>query len=159
MATKIVSTPSDPLNGEINVNDLNTIIGDFEDSTTLLTCPPPRQLTKTSFVAMKKEVLEALLVNAQPGDYVSIRFGITLPGQLSCVNQTTDISNQLTVAILLAQKTTIPDPQNPGQTIDTINEKMQPDVGNYVITAGFRNDQVVKFGGQTLCCGDPNGDT
>ena len=52
---------------------------------------------------MRKEVLKAFLKMRKKRRLCGIRFGITLPEQLSCVDFKADISNQLTVAVLLAK--------------------------------------------------------
>lgn len=163
MATKIVSTPSNPATGEINQFDLKRIIEDFEDYVEIKSSSA-REIKKIGRIVMRRELLQGLLDKfdeEEPDVYVSIHFGVTLPNQHSCFdNFQTDISNQLNIAILLGK-------ENPEAVNDKIVEINYPDDHGYVITRGFRSYDSTTLGARTfgkstegademLCCGDPS---
>ncbi len=139
MPALITNKPSDPTEGEINVHDLRRITEDFENFAELKSTIQ-RQFLKISSISIPRAILLALLEGHDKYDYVNIRFGITLPDQKSCEDFETDISNQLTIAILRAKRS--------GKVIIEKNS-----VGDFVVLAGFKTS-IKEI--ETWCCGNPS---
>jgi hypothetical protein len=152
MSTKIVSTPSKPLNGEINKEDLSKIFKDYAkevklDSTT------SRHFKKTDGFFLNLNILKSFIQQAEAlgPDFTKIfcRFGVTLPHQTTCYPPYEDISNSLTVAFFIADK----------------NNKVKDHVGDGVLTAGFKASQTLVHvmggpgngDGDLDCCANPHG--
>ncbi len=150
MSTKIVSTPSQPLNGEINEKDLHQISDDYHklvklDSTTA------RHFKKSDGFFITIDILKAFIEEAEKAgpDYTKIyfKFGVTLPHQTSCLPPFGDIANNLTATFFIADK----------------NDKLKNKVGDSVLTAGFKASQIhsgnekkkAMLGGDLDCCGTP----
>jgi hypothetical protein len=150
MSTKIVSTPSQPLNGEINEKDLHEIFEDYHkliklDSTT------SRHFKKSDGFFITIDILKAFIEEAEKAgpDYTKIycKFGVTLPHQTSCLPPFADIANNLTATFFIADK----------------NDKLKNHVGDGVLTAGFKASQIhagnlhkkEMLGGNLDCCANP----
>ena len=129
MPTKIVASKSNPKNGEINQQDLNRIISDFENFVDIKSTIA-RDFIKIETVTIPVPTmynLLGLLTDAQKlKSFVSIKFGITLPGQKDCTDGKTDVSNHLTVAVF----------------IDRNGIDLKDQVGDFVITPAFREFSV-----------------
>jgi hypothetical protein len=151
MSTTIVSTPSEPLNGEINKDDLHKIFEDYHtqvklDSTT------SRQFKKTDGFYINIAILKAFIKQAEETgpEYTKIfcKFGVTLPNQKTCYKPYKDIGNSLTVAFFIADK----------------DNKVKNHIGDGVLTAGFKASTALpsikmKGGGDgdLDCCATPHG--
>jgi hypothetical protein len=151
MSTKIVATPSKPLNGEINKDDLHKISEDYLklvklDSTT------SRHFKKTDGFYINLDILKSFIKQAEDAgaEYTKIfcRFGVTLPDQKTCYPPYADISNSLTVAFFIADK----------------NNKIKDHVGDGVLTAGFKAFGILPTtkgmpmgDGPLDCCAAPHG--
>ena len=148
MSTKIVSTPSEPLKGEINKNDLKQIFDDYEklvklDSTT------SRHFKKIEGFYININILKDFIQQAEStgADYTKIycKFGVTLPDQKTCMAPFKDIGNSLTVAFFIADK----------------NNNVKDHVGDGILTAGFKASQPAApgkmgTGGDLDCCANPH---
>lgn len=143
MPVRIVSTSSNPHEGEINQNDLFRISEDFENFVGLES-HFQRPVNKTNFVAVPRHILKALVDNTDiDGEYVKIHFGLTLPNQKSCADDfQTDISNQLTIIVNIAKEV--------GNVLVD-----QTNIGDLIITAGFRSNTIRPI--IPVCCGKPGG--
>jgi len=129
MSTKIVSTPSSPLTGEINNNDLHQIFDDYH-KLVKLDSATARHFKKSDGFFLSIDILKAFLEEAEKAgpDYSKLycKFGITLPHQTSCQPPFDDISNNLTVSFFIADK----------------DDKVKNHIGDGVLTAGFKASQV-----------------
>jgi hypothetical protein len=138
MPTEIVLGDSNPREGRISINDLQKITNDFVQTVTI-GCTEDRVVEKIDVISIPVVIIQNLLdeltdeEKLQPGTNVNIRFGLTLPGQKDCLDEEKDVSNHLTVALLLEKAGT------------ELNG-----VGDFVITAGFKEQD--NGAGDALCC-------
>ena len=152
MSTKIVSTPSKPLNGEISKHDLHKIHDDYTNLVQLNSAGP-RHFKKTDGFYISLDILKAFIhqaENAGTGTKIFCQFGVTLPDQKTCYPPYADIANSLTVIFFVADK----------------NDKIKDQVGDGVLTAGFKASPVLVAAakglamggdGDLTCCGAPHG--
>jgi hypothetical protein len=150
MSTKIVSTESKPLNGEINKKDLSKIHTEYTKHVKLESTDG-RHLKKGNGFYIDISILKAFIQQAEAKGstftQLLLQFGITLPDQKTCSEPYTDISNSLTVTFLIADG----------------KGKIKDDVGDVVLTAGFKASQSFPIKMTTTptppppltCCGNP----
>ncbi|MEO6733972.1 MAG: hypothetical protein ABIN01_22310 [Ferruginibacter sp.] len=145
MPTKIVSGRSIPQNGLINQQDMKRIIQDFENFVEVKsTCA--RQFTKIDTVSVPVLVLDHLLTQVTAAQRatstIDIKFGITLPNQKDCIDGVTEVSNHLTVVLLINRN----------------GKELQDQVDDFVITPGFKEFNNGATDG--ICCPviHPDGD-
>lgn len=124
MPTKIVSTESAHLAGEISKEDLTEITGQFKDHIVLST-NNDRPVAKLNEIVIPVEIMQNLIdilpVSQRRNCNVIIRLGITLPSQLDCKDPHTPVGNHLTVVVFL---------ENDNK--EKINEN------DFIITTGFK---------------------
>lgn len=124
MPTKIVSTASDYLKGEINTTDLAAITDQFGNHITF-SSNNGRQIFKLNEIAIPVEIMENLISKVENGQrsncQLVVRFGVTLPTQLDCRDPHDPVGNHLTAVLFL---------ENSGSEL--LKE------GDYVITTGFK---------------------
>jgi hypothetical protein len=152
MSTKIVSTASKPLNGEINKDDLHKIHEDYI-KLVKLDSTSQRHFKKTDGFYLSLDILKSFIQqaeNAGSGTKIFCRFGVTLPDQKTCYAPHADIANNLTVIFFIADK----------------NDKIKDHVGDGVLTAGFKASSILSSAhegllmgddGDLTCCGAPHG--
>lgn len=151
MPTKIVSTQSNPAKGEINDRDLSRILEDFQDHVQVST-DFSRNIIKVDGINIPIWILKKLIDNAIYADtdgdnfkYVNIHFAMSLPNQKSCIDFTTDVSNNLTAVVNIGKKVN-------NAMVEWLN------VGNEIITLGFRpQPNPEKLVADDNCCGNPKG--
>jgi hypothetical protein len=145
MPAEIVQTQSNPRNGEISQLDVHRIITDFQNLVSIQTSGG-RNIERVNQIlipiAVIKELIDYYTENQhKPAEYIGISFALTLPEQVSCLDFSTPIGNQLTVVIH-------------GSTKDDKVVIDHLDTGDFVITAGFKS----KIAGLAeYCCGNPSG--
>lgn len=136
MPTEIVSGPSNAQEGRININDLNQIIDDF-DKSIALSFALNRPIKKISVVSVPvvivQNLLDELTDEEKLNSNLNIRFGVTLPDQNDCIDGVTDVSNHLTVALLL---------EKDGEELKS--------PGDSIITAGFKESG--NGSAEFVCC-------
>jgi hypothetical protein len=154
MSTKIVSTASEPLKGEINKKDLQKIHVDFLKHTKLESTDG-RKLKKQEGFYIDIGILKAFIQEAEAAgkayDKLLLQFVITLPKQKTCSPPYRDIANCLSVSFMIADG----------------KGKVKNKVGDGVLTAGFKAATVAsQKPGQGMmtkavlpinCCGNPSG--
>lgn len=139
MPVKIVKTKSKPKKGLINQHDLKRIIQDFENFVEI-DSSISRVFKKINVVSIPALLIKHLLEKAQENDKdldnsaINVKFGITLPDQKDCLKEELDVSNHLTVILVIEKK---------GIEMD--------EPGDFVIAPGFKefSDSDIKDG---ACC-------
>ncbi|MEI9935330.1 MAG: hypothetical protein WDM71_10900 [Ferruginibacter sp.] len=128
MSTKIVSTPSAPLNGEISKKDLRKIHSDYMKHVKLESTEG-RVLKKTEGFYIDIDILKAFIEQAEATGptytKLLLQFGITLPEQKTCSKPFKSIGNSLAVTFFIADG----------------KGKVKDSIGNGVLTAGFKASQ------------------
>jgi hypothetical protein len=145
MPAEIVPTQSNPRKGEISQFDVHRIITDFQNLVSIETSGG-RSIERVNQILIPIEVLKRLIDyysddHQKQTEYIGISFALTLPEQLSCLDFSTPIGNQLTVVVHGSTK-------NDKVVIDHL------DNGDHVITAGFKSKTIALA---EYCCGNPSG--
>ena len=137
MPTKIVSGRSNPQNGEISQQDLNRIVQDFENFVSIESTVA-RAFTKIDTISIPILILDRLLAKVSPAQRpvstIDIKFGITLPDQRECKDVANDISNHLTVVLM----------------INRAGKEVQNQVDDFIITPGFK--EFNEGANEAVCC-------
>jgi len=125
MPTKIIAGRSNTENGEINQQDLKRIIQDFENFADIKSTIS-REFLKVNTVSIPFHILNRLLEKVTPAQRdattIDIKFGITLPEQKQCDGDKLDVSDHLTVVVMI----------NRG------GSELQDQVDDFIITPGFK---------------------
>lgn len=138
MSAKIVLSRSKPGDGDINQNDLRRIIQDYENFAKIESAVE-RKFEKVKSISIPKLVLKSLVDQALDSEFINVKFGITLPDQKSCIDKKIDISNHLTIVML----------------IEEANGVIKDQENDSVIVVGFKS-KIIPQGIDKFCCGDPN---
>jgi hypothetical protein len=119
MPTIIVNTGSDPQKGQISSGDLQQITSEFQSKIQVNS-----QLTKMEEVFIPALIMQHLLAKISAdklnASFIKIKFGFTLPNQKDCKDNTTDVSNRLSVVVMIE------------------DEHEHSNVGDFIITPGFK---------------------